>query len=589
MKRIRKVFMILCLCSLCFLVNSVVRGFTNNELEEGFIYEENIMTIDQGFDYYVNEVKNFDTKKVIVGYIYSKIDDDNVIRYPYVALYENDNLKWYKVNVQMANGYYTDCVIESSYLVVYGTFINKDDNMIFLYKYSLEGSELNNKVFNYQGDSFSNRVYFYNGYYYITGTTNSDEFAYKNDTDQDVFLMKLDNNFYTIDISYAGNDGNDELIDSIIIDNKIIFLTIISGSGYYQSKPFFNYTLIAFDERLDLVGYDYAYGENAINIFKNKDKIRIVEYDSISKCVYVYSYSDNLSFLNKRLIKEYKDEEKVNYVNVSFDEKYEYTCVFSVVYDYSSLKKSVIKQVIEIKNDKNEILDFYEKDLNNPMHYQLVLFNEGFVYIVASYNRNNNWALSFQKVVNIKVNSGKGFFNGTKVDGILEKEKNDIFGYYQGKIIYDFNGLKIESNGEYYVPIKVNIKQNATYNRGLKLDFNGLGKLNGKSIECGEIVNEVGNYVLEIKGSKDTLYYQFYVEDMICKDEESKYSNYMAFDNDIINTVNEENSVSVQNLEEIKDYQEIENRRTVTLLICTGVAALIGMTIALIPRRRKNV
>ena len=77
----------------------------------------------------------------------------------------------------------------------------------------------------------------------------------------------------------------------------------------------------------------------------------------------------------------------------------------------------------------------------------------------------------------------------------------NIFGAYQ-----NLNYTKDQFNNSYllsdevFVFLSTNIKSDAIYQQGLKLQFNGIGFLNGNEIKTNFIINDVGKYLLEIRG-----------------------------------------------------------------------------------------
>ena len=135
----------------------------------------------------------------------------------------------------------------------------------------------------------------------------------------------------------------------------------------------------------------------------------------------------------------------------------------------------------------------------------------------------NSHGIILVKRANLSMISDTLYVNGYKANSENFTMSNKVYGYYDGKINYDYEGETFIVEGKYFVPLEINIEKDSVYNKGLILLFNGEGKLNGKRINSGESIDEVGNYVLEIYGKDDVSYYHFSIEDMVITDKNNEY------------------------------------------------------------------
>lgn len=123
--------------------------------------------------------------------------------------------------------------------------------------------------------------------------------------------------------------------------------------------------------------------------------------------------------------------------------------------------------------------------------------------------------LSFKKMGNFN----RLFYRHQLVDIDIEQSSCNynpkIFGDYEMINYYYVNDLMIIFYEQLQVSAEVNISNHNIYQRGIKLEFNADGYLNGEKINSGMVINCVGTYYLELVGYKNkTKYYQIEVIDL---------------------------------------------------------------------------
>lgn len=123
--------------------------------------------------------------------------------------------------------------------------------------------------------------------------------------------------------------------------------------------------------------------------------------------------------------------------------------------------------------------------------------------------------LSFKKMDNFN----RLFYRHQLVD--IDKEQSScnynpkIFGDYEAINYYYVNDLIIIFYEQLQVSAEFNISNYNTYQKGITLEFNADGYLNGEKINSGTVIDCVGTYYLELVGYKNnSKYYQIEVIDL---------------------------------------------------------------------------
>ena len=160
MKKFIYLLIFIFLTSICAINNT--KAYKIEDLENGTLYEEELTIVSQGYDYYPKKIIDFEDLFLVVGYV---ITDEENSKYPYIAFYENDDLKWYNVNEMFKGGEYVSAVINSKKIILIG----KDTKNSFICEYSLNGSILKTKQFIYKNEFKFQEIYLGNNKYFITG------------------------------------------------------------------------------------------------------------------------------------------------------------------------------------------------------------------------------------------------------------------------------------------------------------------------------------------------------------------------------------------------------------------------------------
>lgn len=512
MKKI-KLFICGVLIALIF-IPLLTKAYTEEELKDGITIEESIVTINQGYDYFPHKMIFGEDEYAIIGYANTIRTEENLGKYPYIAYYNDDEIKWYKSDFLQENGEYVDGIIKDKELIIVGKNKIKGQKKSFICKYSFDGSLLKTKTFDSEKDVEVINIYAKNEAYYVVGQTNSNNFFGKTTTNMEAFVLKLNANLDVVDACFFGNRGDNVLLDSAFYDDEICLLMEIAEGGFYPYNYLKPYIIITCSLRMELSVYETVDNGYADKLVTDKEYLYVFSYDKVSNYLTRVRYEEGI---NKPLKMTFYSLD-LSFVETNIDYLYnEESDLWLVASDYYSSKR--IKEYY-IRNAKDEILACFKSNNTDNSYITSRYFYHGNIYELGQIRRYDSWELYLLKVNYVVLKNGICYFNGIPSETKTAEQGEEVYGYYDGKITYILNDKSIESYGKVYVPLKINIVNNSTYQPGIKLEFNGSGDLNGKAIESGYVVDEIGNYVLEIKGCDTTTYYHFLVKDMI--DSEDK-------------------------------------------------------------------
>jgi len=573
----RKLIFIFILFVTCFtFVNSsiVLKGYTKDELSESQIFEKNIEHLDLGYNYYLKDIEFFGESFVVFGYCYIEKSDDSVY-YPYVAYYKNDKLIWYKIETKIENGLFSSCVLVNDKIYLCGEYGEYKKGSI-IYSYALDGTLYNNQIYNGNRDLSFKKLYVDNSIIYVVGETNSGDILYKKSAFMEAFIYEFNNNLEIVDATYFGNYGNNEYIDSVLLNDEIVFIIRVEGDGYFeynQNKP---YILLSGSLRMELSMYEKLELGGRLSLRTDGKNLYVLEFDVLKNSIFCYEYDEVLNYKSVSLLKSMPSENYIYYYDLEFDLETKDKVIVGTYRD----KDKVVNEYT-IKNMKNEIISDFKCYTNTEKSLHKTRLYKGFIYDVGGIIGSNYNSILLAKKAQIIMKDEDLYVNG----GLAEKENLTLdiakYGYYDLEVTYTFNGEKFAISGKYLVPLIINIEKNSKYNKGLVLKFNGIGKLNGELIESGKTVDEVGNYVLEIYGEEVVSYYHFTVDDLVLTDQESIYNelkntNY-TMNNNTNNNLNSNNNSSSN----IMNYDDLILDYTYLIIIF-----VIGFIISIIPFKK---
>ena len=585
-KVIKILIVVLIIGLFCIFNTKYTKGYTKEEIVDGIVLNKEIEYIDLGYNYYILDIEFSESDYIVYGYVVVNISDESEIKYPYIAFYENDELKWYKIEFDIPNGKINDCKFLNDKIIVCGEY-GKDKTNSFIYCYSNDGNLYKHKIYNLNRNINIYKLYIYNENIYIVGKTNSSDMLYKKGNNSEIFVAKLNEQYIIEDITYHGNNGNNEYIDSILFNNEIVMLIKIVGDGYYDYYSNTPYILTTTSFRMELSGYEKIDYNGNFNLKTDGKSLYIFYLDKVQSKIFRYKYDESLT--NKAIEIVYTNDKNplIFYYDISYD-NINNLWVYSINYR----NNSYFANEYYIKNSNNEIKTMFDFNENNNIVKYFTRFNNGFIYegggIIGGSNHGiylyKKAKLYFQVNNNIDLNNIDLFANGVAIKSnelIIDKPFNDnIYGYYNGNKKYKFGNEVIEITGKYLIPLNINIEKNSEYNKGLILYFNGDGVLNDKQINSGYKVEEVGNYVLEIYGEDIVTYYYFKVDDMQILEKNNDYKKLEIVNENLNNNFNNDNDKYL-NLD-FSEYKDTNNKLDNYYLYLI-IAIVLGVAIGVFP------
>jgi len=447
-----------------------------------------------------------------------------------VTFYENNQYKWeyryYKYS-RFNYGW-----LHNENLIITGLVYNESNNYInsiVLFEITKDRQIIKTREILSNTSCYCYGMYLYNDYLYLVTNTNGnglDYSNYKEDYENRLVIFLIDyetfkivdgvvetsiNDFYIIDSSFYGSR----------IGVNIAFKTYSNINGAVMT-----YCIYEYNDRLEYVN-KYYYNTKSKDYLGFQLTIKDVCYYSIN-----YSenkYCVNICYLNygvdyKNIYFELENNSNINDVEIIAVNRNDiYFCLKNHMdSDYKFIGFAKINsskgieyfpqtveniQVLNSKINNNYIVNTYLKD-------DKIYFKNFNLIEVTSENTINNNIESLEK--SVKVNTR----DAEKYD-YIDNTRVGLYGNY-----YNINYLKDSFGRKYYllettkIELQINIKPEEVYQRGYKLIFNGVGILNGEEINSGFIINDIGKYLLEIKGENaEKKLFSFVVSDLTMSSE----------------------------------------------------------------------
>lgn len=513
-------FLLLCMSIFCFgfvetkaleddASNVEEEYFYNiEELEKGVHLNEEIFIINDGFKYQMNNIIIGNDCFLVCGEYQSELSYQTRFfdTFPYLAFYQNNTLKWKIKTDFYGHGRFISGVILEDRIIVAGTFENKIQiKQIGIFEISFNGDILNYYISNGNNNSDCENVYAFCGNYYITGETEATDLGYgKVENVRHILVMAFNEKLNNFNNLYLSNDQSSKLYQTVCSDDKIFLFGQITGDGYFENNRSNNLIFVV-SERLDLDMCKQVTEDQTAKLLAINDEIILFEYDADPSKIKAVIYGYGLN------------EQKEQYLNLSFNV---YKIESFTTY-YSTLENKVlIGCTISNNNKYYDLLTLLDDNLNILYSVEVdkkdnsLLTNcsiiGGELFSFGTFNDD----IYGRRVMNVEVSNNECYFNGIKGEKIVKQVTENIFGIYDQEISYRYKNFLIKTFDKYSIKPKCSIKDKGVYQKGFSLEFNGIGYLNGEKIESGYQITENNNYLLEVKGKDQSVYYSFVVKDL---------------------------------------------------------------------------
>ena len=442
------------------------------------------------------------TNKVVVSECGTVNEDIYVIcgkreDVPYFAIFEKNEVLVSRSYTEYPDGVFNDLLVDDNTITFIGNYDEDDNNKILIIKVDLNGNLISRVEFSGDRDSYGKKIVKVNdNEYMFVGETYAKEFeGVVNSGLKSLVIGKLSkDNFNNNYVVSTGNDEKIDFIDALGLSSSVYILAKISGVGYYSSggsKEFL--ALIKMTNYFDAPEY-IALDKNVVvetsKMFGFLDKICFIEREKSSN-MGIASFSKDLDYLGMKYYKNNNVSSFIDNFYVSTDNDKLHISLISNKKEYRSILDKDFNTLMNIELDNGDIL----KD---------IIFKNGLFF---SFRKNNDYIFSYEMF--IKGNEKSIFINSSSL--LWENDEGgSMFGISEAKKEITYHNYNICYNYLKEVELVTNIQPFSEYDKGVELNFNSKGYLNGAEIESGYKVENEGSFLLELvasDGKKESIYF----------------------------------------------------------------------------------
>lgn len=484
---------------------------SNEALDLGYMTSTDVASFNLSSDYIINDYLTYDDHILIVG---SKKSNDEIIQtefiqnYGFINCYKDGKLVWNKLFDEYSE---IKKIIKTStgFLALETITSNNDYTDIRLTEYNLDGSISRRKEFT--GEAYemgidlinlNNNIYmvYYTysktgdlGYYLgsrVIGVSKINEF---NLAAQDSIFIGNNHSTLFLDIKYCN-----------YYENFYLLFNTNGESGEYANNGSYNGDfMVSFNKKLE----DSRYISLNNNI--NAKSLGIVDNDVVvysSEDYLIERYYDNHLRYKKVVRTDLKSFYKAD--AITFNDS---TFIFTYNYSLYGIQMKGVGYNNFKKSLTSELMFKVCSDILTSLSY-----NDGVITIkkhhLISQVKSNKVVYNHQEFYNQTIYLDGMYMNNYSPVGYL-----NVFGIYNDKTIISNDNTKLIFRNNFYIPDVINLKTNEIYDLGVKLIFNGVGYLNDQEIKSGYVINEVGNYNLQIVGNNQMKVLNFKVMPLATK------------------------------------------------------------------------
>lgn len=596
MKKIFKRFLLLVgisVLGIVFVNSKVIYAKTYISTNEGFYAEKNpklVKKIDLENGYqYIDNHKEFkvDSDILIENVVYKHSDEYVVLGrsagVAYIAYYKEGNMIFESKELDSINGRFVDAIFEDDKIVLLGEIRKSDKvNRILIEEYSYNGLSLRKQELYGDNDSFSKKMFKINGYYFFMGETMSKEIdGCYNDSLRSIFIGRISEmNFSDYYIVSFGNKNINTLYDAVCLNNELFLLINFTGKGYFlsgnTSTDFFS--LVRFDEQLDMPLYQslkLEKGDENSKITTDSENVLLVSIVDKNK-VGISKWNRGLDKIDYFEYDVLKISDKIDRIDAFYENK----CL-AIITSFND-NESLVENKIILDEENNKIFDSGLSYSENKK-IAFVNYNDYFFNIVYLGLTSDEYEMKSE--TNIKIKNDNLLLNGKKINSKNKDKENEIFGSDEEYLEYITKDLNILISSTKTAVLKTNVKNFSVYDKGIKLEFNAIGYLNGKKIENNYEVLECGNYLLELYGAsdeKESIY--FIVEELTVDCENEEIRENVNFE--IEETLKREiNNLSIANNNIDQDIIKVKNDWSY-LIVAVILGIVMGIILSKVLNRR---
>ncbi|HHU23827.1 MAG TPA: hypothetical protein GXZ57_01915 [Acholeplasmataceae bacterium] len=472
-------------------------------LENAFVPEENPTYYDELYASCM-----IDEKTYAYAYKYHERNPQFPPHNVFINIMEENTLKYSLLLYYNTFTEVTQMIYDSGFLVGTGRYRTiKGEWVLWMFRVNLETRKIDRIELSTKGEVKGMDLVASNNSYFLAGWTTSNETPFDlGRKGKDAFLAQVDKSSLSLKMVKTYPLEGDDLFSHVVLKDNFLYLT-------QNYNPFPDGTYAQFKTvKIDFLGniiseikYQHPYQSIPLNFLKTGDKIYL-------------------------LVRYF------HYANQSFKETL-YQVEADLTFEVADGFKNLEKNVVDIYVTDNGFLGYLTINNNQPfIHYKQLgqetdltcyqlktenirnpqFVNGGYRYIIA-----NNPEILQTAVVQIdylKIDSWgceEVTERGPKHDyqamlnleTICHDETQSklpeslaLFGTYPGYYVFTHDMVQLVVGRNWVVLPSVSVENNQVYDVGVKIEFNGLGKLNGEETVSGIRLNQTGDYILELTG-----------------------------------------------------------------------------------------
>ncbi|MGD9887587.1 MAG: hypothetical protein AB7T03_06500, partial [Bacilli bacterium] len=472
------------------------------------------------FDFCVKGINKIDEHKLFVyggknnGYF--PYQSQNETLFAYAALFINSQMYWEKVISDVYYGLIRDAVITERGVAVIGDFDTPNQGRnIFICEYSISGQLLFKKEIAGENDDFAHRLFYINNTFYFISSSQSLHLDYEAVTPSEnniiVGLLSKDNND-DVSLIALGNQGKNTFLDVVFSNGQFFILANMKGDGYFNS--YFNEVnylgIITFDLSLNLIEWI------SLSSFSLGDIIKLQHYQQgigLSSSYYAINRMQIFYFSNSLDFQFYKTM-TICEGNYQILDCFVFSCQEKILCLTKGLFEDALYWFLYLYDEDFQLLNFEKFSCDNILEKGINLtFDKEENIIVGSVIDNEKIIIkqfSLIKVEEITTGTNSSLtkrfrllINGFEEKGSLFENTVGINPYGNYVNQYEFVTQQFRIILPTYLTffLQTNIRSQETYDSGTKIYFNGKGFLNGNEIKTGHLLEDSGNYFLEVIGN----------------------------------------------------------------------------------------
>lgn len=467
---------------------------------------------------------------------------------------------------------------------------------IFLLKLNSSLEVTQSKQINGQGLDEGKAIYVNQHQIYLVCESDSNEqdFSFHTQSNRSVCVFLLeDTSLSILQKASLENNQNSDYLDSYFFDESLTILMEVRGTyGSFSHQGKYQGTLLVnFYQGLNSMNYFFLPEENTL----------LLEILTDSRQIYLFSTAIQDPTTLK--IQSYEKEGRlVNENTLSFSNQ-NVLSVSGVVTSgemiYFTLQKRKEDQIIldhYYSYLSNQIMTYsLDKEWKNSNSVNLSLFetSEGIEIvsldhdIIQHYRRH---VVSFESYTVKKEDQEDTFFT-VFLDGKRISKDNETrvdtstFGLNHYFVTYSlFSNVQLILKESYNIYLKVNVKEQETYDVGLVLSFNGTGYLNEIEIPSGYKVLSPGNYSLHLIGANHEEHTVNFFVKKISIEEQAKDEMYIEATEKERKAEHTSQVASVEN--QVLPYEEPP--KTTGIILCLSIIIVCGILSFVYVRKEKK-